>query len=198
MALKINPRMAARAALAAVCLCAAAMIASGASAEKPRNGQVVLTREGVVRWLKTYPPMRDLAVRMAAAKGASAAKMKDPMEALMLFAGDPAARAEADATVKAHGFKDFGDWLNVTYSTALAYGRLKTKADPEKMEKEAAKIDKQIASLPFLSEKQKRKMAEEARKQMGDDGALAPLPENLEIVRGMEKAIDAEVGKGMR
>jgi hypothetical protein len=198
MASPINLRTAARAAFAAVCLCAAAMLASGAHAEKPKNGQVVLTKDAVVRWLKTYPPMRDLAIRQAAAKGQSAAKMKDPMEALMLFAGDPAARAEAEGIVTEYGFKNFNDWLGVTYSTALAYGRLKTNANPEKMQKEAEKVDKQIAGLPFLSEKQKRKLADEARKQMGDDGALAPLPENLELVRGMEKAIEAEVGKGLR
>jgi hypothetical protein len=198
MALKINLLPAARAVFFAVCFCTAAFMVSGADAGKPKNGQIVLTKESVVRWLKAYPEMRDLTIRLAAAKGASVAKMKDPLEALMLFAGDEAARAEADAIVKAHGFKNTGNWLSVTYSTALAYGRLKTGDAKSVSDKDAAKVTEQINAMPFLSAKQKHKLIKEARKQMGDEGLLAPLPENLEIVRGMEKAIDAEVGKGLK
>ena len=198
MALTINLRLAARAVLIAVCICAAVFTVSSADAGKPKNGQIPLTKESVTRWLKAYPAMRNLAIRQAAAKGANAAKMKDPLEALMLFAGDDAARAEADATVKAHGFKDSGEWLSVTYSASPAYGRLKSGGPKPVSDKDAAKVAKQINDMPFLSDKQKRKLLAEAQKQMGDEGVLAPLPENLEIVRGMEKAIDAEVNKGLK
>jgi hypothetical protein len=192
MAFRFNFRAAVRTALMAACICTAFVSSAGAGA--PQNGQIVLTKESVARWLKAYPDMRALVIRIAAAKGTSLAKVKDPLEAVMTLASDQAAQAEANATVKAHGFKDFNEWLTVSYSAALAYGRLKSDANAAN----AAKMNKKINDLPFLTDKQKRKLAEEAQKQMGDGGALAPLPENVEIVRGMEKSIDTQVAKGLK
>lgn len=152
-----------------------------------------LTNDRVMRLIESFPRIKILAVSQALAKGKDLATVKSPLEAVMKFAADPEVRLQADAAAKDHGFRDFEEWALIARATAAAYLHLKTGGSPGETEKAIDKALSQIRDAGFLSEKQKRKLEKKAREELGEDGELSTTPENLAVVKSLEKDLDAIV-----
>lgn len=181
--------------LAATLTAGASALCQSAAAEMQAE-HAKLTKDMLERWMASYPQVKMLAIAQAANKGKELKGKVNPIEAVMRFADDKEVRAEADAAVKKHGFKNFEEWLGVARATAAAYGRLKAGATDEDAKRSADKLIKKIDDIPFLSEKQKRKLQEKAREEVEKEVLNAP-PENVELVRSMEKDLDSVVKSGL-
>ncbi len=181
--------------LAALMTVALLTLSQPAAAENQAQ-QTRLTKDMLERWIASYPKIKMIAITQALSKGKELKGKADPLAAVMKFADDKEVRDQADAAVREHGFKDFKEWLLVTKATAAAYGRLKAGPTDDDAKKSADKLIKKIDDMPFLSDKQKRKLQEKARQEVEDSVLNAP-PENVELVRSMQKDIDSVVKRGL-
>lgn len=154
------------------------------------DADVQLNRDMVKRLIESFPRVKTLAMTQAMAKGADLAKVKSPLEAVMRFAADEDVRLQANDAARDYGFKDFAEWANVARATVAAYVHVKSGSSPGGSEKALEKAIEAIRDAEFLTDKQKQKLEKKARKEF-EGGSLAATPENIAVVKALEKDLDA-------
>ncbi len=177
---------------------AASLLAAGCFALTWSGGAAAadserLTQSSVKRFIESYPEVKTIAVSQAAAKGKTISHSGNTLLAVVEAASDDKLKAEIDTTARRHGFRDSKEWFGVARSVGVAYAHVKTGAtDDAKTQKKVEKAISKIEDMPLLSDKQKKQLVENIRKNAGAV-LQPPPPENIALVKAMQPQIEAMV-----
>lgn len=151
--------------------------------------QVPLTQDMVKRFLASFPQLQSIGKKFD--QGNQNADGNNPIETLSAFMSNHGARKEMQDALKAHGFADFGEWIKVAGSVALAYGYAKSGKSAAELGAQADDAIAQIRNNPDMTEEQKAQMIELLERQQGMVAQFTPLPGNLTLVKSMMGEIGA-------
>lgn len=150
----------------------------------------ILTQTAVKRFVKSYPDIKSVVQKHAAANGVKLASAKDHLTALTEIASDEDAVKEIDEAAKTHGFDDAKQWISIAESVGRAYAHIKVGDTKSKAERKLEKAIKKIEKNDLFSDRQKTKLIEALRG--GASFVLeAPPLENVAIVEPMMNEIEA-------
>lgn len=169
----------------------AALICAGAGTQaEPAK----LTKDTVERFLRTVPEVQYIGVREGLDVSSKAKASENPFGAVVSAMSRKELRDEVQATISKHGFRSVKDWARTGQHIGQAYvhvthGPVGSVA-AAKMDENRERAIKEIEKLPFLSDKQKRKLIEQYD-QTSEDLGREPPPENVAVVKEMRPQIEA-------
>jgi hypothetical protein len=185
--------------LAALLLSAALIL----GAAQVSASTLILTKDMVSRFVASFPEVKMIALREGLSASAKAKeKGKDnPVAVIVAAISRKELRDEVQGVVARHGFRSVKDWAKTAKSIGEAYIHITAggaaAADASKeMDDHRSSVEKEIAKLGFLSDKQKKKLMDkydEASDGLDD----APPPQNVAIVTEMKPQIEAVVKLGL-
>ena len=164
---------------------------SGYAPVAQAKGQI-LTKTAVKQFVASYPAVKSVARKHAAAKGSELASANDHLAALIEIASDKAAIQDVDNAVKEYGFESAKQWLSVAESVGRAYAHVKTGGLTGKAERKVEKAIAKIEKNGLLNDKQKAKLIDAIREGAGFV-MEPPPPENVAVVEPMMAEIEAVI-----
>lgn len=182
--------------IATTSLTAPALNQSVVLAQQPEiRPQVALTKDNITRFLAAYPELKTLGEKYEkdASRGSNAGQ--GAMDSLWGHLQSKAARTQVETIIKAHGFSNYLDWLDVARSIALAYSFAKSGKSVQQLGGQADAALAAIRSNPNLTVDQKKQMEAMVSQQMGQLNRLQPPAGNVAIAKEMESEIAAVIDR---
>ncbi len=151
-----------------------------------------LTQHEVKQFIASYPDVKKIVVSYAKEKKTGVSEAKSGLAMVIAVASDKSVRGRVDTAVKAHGFDNSKEWVEVAESVGHAYAHIKSGGAEAKAERKVEKAIRKIKKMDFLTDEQKKKLVSEVREKAGD--LLAPPPpENVAAVEPMVAQLESVV-----
>jgi hypothetical protein len=159
-------------------ICALALILPiGGRTVSAQTGDITLTADVVGSFAASYADVRAKADELSATydvpDGGTATA------AWQAWMGVGGAKAELDGAVAAHGFADFGAWLQAFSSIARAYAFAK---DGGALDNDMAQALAQIQNDPNIPQAQKDMLLQQLQASAGAISSMRPAQENIDAV----------------
>jgi hypothetical protein len=142
-----------------------------------QTGDIALTADIVENFGASYSDVRAKADELSATY--SVPEGDSATAGWQAWMGVGGAKAELDAAVAAHGFADFGGWLQAFSSIARAYAFAK---DGGALDKDMAEALARIESDPNIPQAQKDMLLQQLQMSAGAISSMRPSQENIDAV----------------
>ena len=163
-------------ALAIVATMSLALASALLGAPAHAQSELMLTDQQITGFITSYPDVQALAEEL---EGEAPEAGDDLAASLGALATYRDAMTRLNATVAAHGFADYAEWLQVTSAISLAYVYAR---DGGAMDAQMQAAIAQIEANPSLSDEQKAMVVEQMRAASGAIDDQRPPQPNIDAV----------------
>ena len=147
--------------------------------------EFLLTDAQVSGFISSYPDIEALAEEFQGEAPDSDGDLAASLGALATYQD---AMNQLNATVAAHGFADYAEWLQVTSAISLAYIYAR---DGGAMDQQMQAAIAQIESNPRLSDEQKATVIQQMQAATGALDAQRPPQQNIDVVNARSSDLKA-------
>lgn len=154
----------------------AVLALAGLAGTAHAQSSIQLTEQQVVGFIASYPEIVALSEEYEGTEAPAEGDLTASLGALMTYQN---AMGRLNATVAAHGFADYNEWMQVVSAIAVAYA---FAAEGGGMD---ADMDAAIAAIegnPNLTAEQKQAMLAQFEQAAASMNAMKPSQENLDLV----------------
>lgn len=158
--------------------------------------EVALTQDNVGRFLASFEEMKIIALSEGLKTSADPEISKNPIAAVVKAIKSSKLKTQAENIAVRHGFAGIGDWADTGKAIGQAYLYITTGPSRgiarETLEKHKDTAIKELDKLGLLTDKQKQRLKENLE-EASERLAREPPKENVAVVSGMKKEIEASV-----
>lgn len=167
-----------------------AAVAANSHVAHAQNTQ--LSAETVKHFIASFPQVKAVVIQHGVESAGKASDDANTLSVVIDAATDQALQTNIDEVVIASGFRNTKDWLSAAHSILQCYTFLKLSPSQAKTRKKLEKAIRKINKNGFLSDKQKRKLIDAVRANVGVVMEKPPA-EDLAAVKPFVAELDALV-----
>jgi hypothetical protein len=160
--------------------------------------ETYLTPETVKQFIASFPQVKAIVTAHAVTEGTKAASdgkngnEANALATLVEAVTNKALKNELDTAARANDFRDGKEWLSAAQRITRTYAYIRLNPDQAKAQKKLNKAIAKIEETEFLSDKQKRKLIDALRENVGVV-VEPPAGEDLAAVKPFVEELDALV-----